>query len=1338
MSYLFSPRQCLIFISRFLAWRIAVALLLTWAGAVFAGPSPRLPDLSLRPSTMTTYAGTGIYNLDGTGQTVNQSVANGVKASYYVLVKNNGNISDTYIITGPAALTGWTVTYNLGATSITSAVTSTGWTTPVLNPAATLLLTVYVTPGSSVVGGEAATQKVTVTSNGDPTQQDVGIMQTTLPVLRRPDLYLRPSTVSSYLGSGVYNLDGVRQTVGLTVTIGVKAIYYVTVKNTGNIPDSFTITGPAGPVGWTVTYNVGSTSITGAMITTGWPTPVLNPAATVLITVYVTPNASATWSVPATQTMTVTSNSDRTKRDVGVLKTTLPAPNRPDLSLRSSTVLAESGIGVYNLDGTDQTVGQSVGREDVPMRGATVSYFLTVRNNGTVADTFTITGTSAPLGWTLVYTTSATDITNEVTTTGWMTPELPPTDSVLITVTVSPGPTVLGNTATTQVVTATSAGNPTQQDVGKIVTTYPILHRPDITIRPATVSSYTGVGIYNLDGTNQTVEQLVPAGTPATYYLSVRNYGNIPEAFTLSGSAVPVGWTITFKNGATVISGMLTTTGWSTPIINPAKTVLITVDVTPGFNVMGGILATQSITVTSSGDPTKQDVGLLRTTTILQAPILNGFTPSRGLKGQEVTLIGANLTGVTAVSFNGVNAESFTDVSATAITAIVPNGATTGKIVVITPAGSVSSATNFMVAGVNSTPGTYFYVSNTGDDANDGTSELSPWKTIAKVNASTFFPADRIYFKRGDMWRETLTVSSSGAEGSPIIFGAYGAGANPEINGSQQIPNSAFIPLNAGVRVIFDAPVTADSHTSGTGNQRAECLAAANSPTVKVRLSASDSGDFSVGAVSISEQLSGHDAAAAPVRVLWDGGSTTTTIRAGSYKDSDALPFSITAGKKYLIHVYYTNKYFKTGREVNYFDANNVDETMEQTPHGTALAVGSSNGGLVTQLVGDVFSVYRSACSSDPVAVWEDGQALTESATPLTGTNGSWYWDGSTYLYICASDGSNVGTNNRLYEKVSLWYNIDDNKQSWLEFQDINCSRSGHKTPGFAASTVVGVRIGGTHNLLHDMELYSNHGHAISLYEAQDCRVYRCKIHDSTLTAVIAVYGYQVANACTRNVIEHCEIYQKNDACRYWPIVLHGKAVANIIQYNDIYLDTTQPTSLIMSYDNGTSNTIRYNYLHCKKGYIVHAIWIKSVGLPAGAGPYYIYGNVIDMTSKNGLLSRNAICFEDAQGQSEVYDNDIISTNASYALINISNTPNVKLHHNNLGGPFLLNVLPDSQSGFNSDQNNFYPSSNYTFMWGSMKHATLPAWITATGQDANSTSIPFIIDGPTVLTGVEE
>jgi parallel beta-helix repeat protein len=75
-----------------------------------------------------------------------------------------------------------------------------------------------------------------------------------------------------------------------------------------------------------------------------------------------------------------------------------------------------------------------------------------------------------------------------------------------------------------------------------------------------------------------------------------------------------------------------------------------------------------------------------------------------------------------------------------------------------------------------------YYVDVTnGNDSNNGLSETTAWKTIAKVNASKFNPGDQILFKRGNVWREQLTIPSSGAAGQPVIFGAYGSGDKPVI-----------------------------------------------------------------------------------------------------------------------------------------------------------------------------------------------------------------------------------------------------------------------------------------------------------------------------------------------------------------------------------------------------------------------------------------------------------------------------------------------------------------------------------------------------------------------------
>jgi uncharacterized repeat protein (TIGR03803 family) len=70
--------------------------------------------------------------------------------------------------------------------------------------------------------------------------------------------------------------------------------------------------------------------------------------------------------------------------------------------------------------------------------------------------------------------------------------------------------------------------------------------------------------------------------------------------------------------------------------------------------------------------------------------------PAFGKVGRVVGILGSNLTGTTAVTFNGTPA-TFAVVSSTLIKATVPSGATTGTIQVTTPTGTLSSNVAFQI-----------------------------------------------------------------------------------------------------------------------------------------------------------------------------------------------------------------------------------------------------------------------------------------------------------------------------------------------------------------------------------------------------------------------------------------------------------------------------------------------------------------------------------------------------------------------------------------------------------------------------------------------------------------
>jgi parallel beta-helix repeat protein len=82
---------------------------------------------------------------------------------------------------------------------------------------------------------------------------------------------------------------------------------------------------------------------------------------------------------------------------------------------------------------------------------------------------------------------------------------------------------------------------------------------------------------------------------------------------------------------------------------------------------------------------------------------------------------------------------------------------------------------------------TNYYVKTGGLDAANGLTDGTAWATITKVNSfwatGSFNPGDNIYFKKGDVFYGTITVSESGSVGLPITISAYGTGNNPIISG---------------------------------------------------------------------------------------------------------------------------------------------------------------------------------------------------------------------------------------------------------------------------------------------------------------------------------------------------------------------------------------------------------------------------------------------------------------------------------------------------------------------------------------------------------------------------
>lgn len=73
--------------------------------------------------------------------------------------------------------------------------------------------------------------------------------------------------------------------------------------------------------------------------------------------------------------------------------------------------------------------------------------------------------------------------------------------------------------------------------------------------------------------------------------------------------------------------------------------------------------------------------------------------------------------------------------------------------------------------------GIKYYVSNDGDDSNDGRSEDSAWKTLAKVSTAELSFGDGVLFRRGDIFRGSVKTRAG------VTYAAYGEGEKPKLYG---------------------------------------------------------------------------------------------------------------------------------------------------------------------------------------------------------------------------------------------------------------------------------------------------------------------------------------------------------------------------------------------------------------------------------------------------------------------------------------------------------------------------------------------------------------------------
>ncbi len=556
------------------------------------------------------YLGDGLYNTSGAGQTHALSVLLCSPAVYHIRFYNDGEVADSFRISGPSGSSAWQVRYYDYATGtdITTAVTGSGWVTPAVVPNLYRRMLVEVTPLVSAAPDTTNASLVTATSQSDETKQDAVLAQTTCSTTYRPDGLIYTGT--AYLGDGVYNTSGAGQTHSSSALSGSPAVYHIRFYNDGNVADSFRITGPSGSSAWQVRYYdyATGTDITAAVTGSGWDTPAVSPRLYRRIWVEVTPLTAARSNSCFAALIAATSLGDGTVKDTVKASTTCLPTHRPDGLIYNGSVYL--GDDVYNTSGAGQTHSISVAT------GRSAVYHIRFYNDGNLTESYRITGPSGSSAWQVKYYDYATgtDITGAVTGAGWVSPTLSPRLYRRLVAEVTPLPAARGNAVFAALITAASESDATGRDVVKAVTTCIPTYQPDAMIHNGTV--YVGDNIYNSTGVAQYRAQTVAPNVTATFHIRLYNDGNVSQRLAVTGPAGDAKWDVQFLDHATGtdITSEVTGAGWQTPLLSPGVYRQVRVLVTPTASALPGETLDVVVRASSVLEATNVDAVLARTT----------------------------------------------------------------------------------------------------------------------------------------------------------------------------------------------------------------------------------------------------------------------------------------------------------------------------------------------------------------------------------------------------------------------------------------------------------------------------------------------------------------------------------------------------------------------------------------------------------------------------------------------------------------------------------------------------------------------------------------------------
>ena len=629
---------------------------------------------------------------------------------------------------------------------------------------------------------------------------------------------------------------------------------------------------------------------------------------------------------------------------------------------------------------------------------------------------------------------------------------------------------------------------------------------------------------------------------------------------------------------------------------------------------------------------------------------------------------------------------------------------------------------------------TTYYVAAGGSDANLGTDSGHPWQSVSKVNGSTFSAGDSVLFNRGDVWYGTsLTVSSSGTNGSPILFGAYGSGANPVIKGSTLLVTSGYVLApNTSTNIFSLGDSGASSTDSATRNWREQVShldITASATTITITVKASATAALNITGAGIGPAATAPNASSI-TRITWSGGNNGTTVAAGTSATSDQISYSLSNATDQIVTIY------TTARNVEYFS--NLNETLwsnfaapDQSQSASVTGYSSGGNSVIASIAGIQATqfTYRNTLGTAPVAAWENGSLLKSepSASAVESNAGSWFYDG-TYLYLHASDGSNVSSNGKTYTYVtasSPSYTSWDNGKSWLIFDSLDQA----ETYDTSSATLGGLYLTGSNSIVRNLSAHDTYRHPITIYVgAANNTISNITAFNSYGTSPLAIYGA----GTTGNLIQNSTFYNDTSlssayaATGVWGIIVaHGGSSNNTIDSCLLYSTAASAAGYgILVGDTGTTLTASHNLIYGTYGYGVNVGSGGGAGL-VGGSTLTFYGNLLDISQANNI----GLLFTGSTGNI-VYNNTIYGPANTNAAISQASTSTGTLVKNNIfwtGAYATVDASSEASSAY--DYNDYFSASGTPFSWGGTAY-TFANWKTNSAQDAHSlNSDPKLTNG---------